>query len=100
MIARSLIPFVFKEIDYPYVSFTATPLPGTQLYQDCRNHGLITNDEEYLMQLDSGYNLIKPLVNLTHFSDEEFVCKKRKMQIKITHNYLILGTLGLYQIPL
>ena len=46
------------------------------------------------MQLDSGYNLIKPLVNLTHFSDEEFVCKKVNMYIKITHNYLIRRPLG------
>jgi len=78
----------FKEIDYPYVSFTTTPLPGTKLYEDCKEKGLIADEERYLMKLDSGYNMDRPLVNLTDFTDEEFLSKKRKLQIKIIHNYL------------
>lgn len=78
----------FKQIDYPFVGFTTTPLPGTALYDDCMKKGLIVDEEEYLMKLDSGYNIDHPLVNLTDFSDEDFLRKKREMQIKITHNYL------------
>lgn len=79
----------FREIDHPYVSFTTTPLPGTALYRDCRRDGAILDEEDYLMKLDSGYNMDRPLVNLTKFSDEEFVQRKRKMQMRITHNYLV-----------
>lgn len=78
----------FKEIDYPFISFTTTPIPGTKLYQDCVLKGLIKDEEEYLTRLDSGYNLSGTMINMTEFTDEDFIAQKRKLQIRITHNYL------------
>lgn len=78
----------FDEIDHPYFSFTTTPLPGTELYRECLANGLIGDEEEYLLRLDSGYNKDEPLVNLTGFTDEEFLKKKKLLLLKTTHNYL------------
>lgn len=84
---RATIRF-FKEIDYPFISFTTTPIPGTKLYQECVERGLIKDEEEYLTRLDSGYNLYGAMINMTEFSDSEFIARKRRMQLIITHNYL------------
>lgn len=78
----------FDEIDHPHFSFTTTPLPGTALYRECLAKGLITDEEEYLLRLDSGYNKEEALVNLTGFTDEEFLKKKKLLWLKTTHNYL------------
>jgi anaerobic magnesium-protoporphyrin IX monomethyl ester cyclase len=78
----------FDRIDHPFVGFTTTPIPGSPLYAEVRARGLIGDEEKYLLRLDSGYNLAGGMVNLTGFSDEEFMARKRKLQIAVTHNYL------------
>ncbi len=78
----------FKEIDYPFISFTTTPIPGTKLYQDCVNNGLIKDEEDYLLRLDSGYNITGAMVNMTGFTDSEFLSKKKRLKFRVTHNYL------------
>lgn len=78
----------FKEIDYPFISFTTTPIPGTRLYQDCLQKGLIKDEEGYLLRLDSGYNLAGGLINMTGWSDKEFLAKRKRLHFLITHNYL------------
>lgn len=78
----------FKRIDHPFIAFTTTPIPGSALYQECRERGLIGDEEKYLLRLDSGYNLQGALLNLTDFTDEEFLEKKRRMQYRVTHNFL------------
>lgn len=78
----------FKQIDHPFVGFMTTPIPGTALYQECLSRGLIRNEEEYLLCLDSGYNTIGTLINMTDFSDQELVKKWRRLQFNVMHNYL------------
>lgn len=78
----------FKEIDYPFISFTTTPLPGTQLYRECLEKGLVKDEDDYMMRLDSGYNVAGALINMTEFSDQEFLARKRWLRITATHNYL------------
>jgi len=77
----------FKDIDHTYIGFTTTPIPGTKLYQDCIKDGLITDDEDYLMRLDSGYNLTGAIINMTDFNDDEFVQKKLRLAMRVNHNY-------------
>jgi hypothetical protein len=77
----------FKDIDHPYVGFTTTLIPGTNLYKEGIQKGLIRDEEDYLLRLDSGYNLNGALINMTDFSDEEFLRKKRLLMIKVSHNY-------------
>jgi hypothetical protein len=63
-------------------------IPGTNLYkEEGIKKGLIRDEEEYLLRLDSGYNLIGTLINMTDFSDEEFLRKKKLLMIKVSHNY-------------
>jgi anaerobic magnesium-protoporphyrin IX monomethyl ester cyclase len=77
----------FKEIDHPFVGFTTTLIPGTKLYQEGIQKGLIQDEEDYLLRLDSGYNLNGALINMTDFSDEEYLRKKRLLMMKVSHNY-------------
>jgi anaerobic magnesium-protoporphyrin IX monomethyl ester cyclase len=79
----------FKEIDHPYIGFTVVPIPGTKLYNDCLKKGLIDNEEDYILRLDSGYNMEGSRINLTQFTDHEFLAKKRKLKMIVNHNYLI-----------
>ena len=78
----------FKEIDHPFVGFTTTPLPGTKLYEECKQKNLIGDEEDYILHLDSGYNRDATLINLTEFTDQEFYAKKRRLMMIIMHNYL------------
>jgi radical SAM superfamily enzyme YgiQ (UPF0313 family) len=78
----------FKRLDLPFIGSSTTPLPGSELYRDCLAKGKIKDEEEYLLRLDSGYNLLGGSVNLTDFTDEEFRSKQRRLQIRITHQYL------------
>lgn len=78
----------FKAIDHPFVGSPITPIPGTSLYADCLSKGLIGNEEEFILKLDSGYSMSGCIVNLTQFSDKELAANHRKLLIKITHNYM------------
>ncbi|MBI5563118.1 MAG: cobalamin B12-binding domain-containing protein [Deltaproteobacteria bacterium] len=78
----------FEEIDHPFISFTTTPIPGTRLYQDCLQKGLIKDEEDYLLRLDSGYNLAGGLLNMTEMGDAEFLAQRRRLHFAATHNYL------------
>jgi anaerobic magnesium-protoporphyrin IX monomethyl ester cyclase len=78
----------FDRIDHPFMGSTTTPIPGSPLYAEARARGIIGDEEEYLLRLDSGYNLQGSMVNMTDFSDEEFWARKRNLQIAVTHNYL------------
>ena len=77
----------FKAIDHPYIGMITTPLPGTALYQDALEHGFIENEESYMMQLTSGYNYAKPLVNFTGFSEEEFLQKRASLEKRVNGIY-------------
>lgn len=78
----------FKELDIPFIGSTTTPIPGSVLYDDCVKSDVIKDEENYLLSLDSGYNLLGSRINLTNFTDKELVQKQRKLQIRIMHNYL------------
>lgn len=77
----------FKAIDHPYIGFTTTLIPGTELYEEGRQKGLIGDEEGYLLRLDSGYNVSGAVVNMTGFTDEEFLRKKRWLMMRVSHHY-------------
>lgn len=78
----------FKEIDHHFVGFSTTPIPGTELYRSCLEKGIIRDEEDYLLRLDSGYNVSGMIINLTDFSDKDFVFKKRMLLLRIMHHHL------------
>jgi radical SAM superfamily enzyme YgiQ (UPF0313 family) len=77
----------YRAIDQPYGAFTTTPIPGTKLYEEAMQKGLIKNEEDFLLHLESGYNRNLPLVNMTEFSEKEFVEKRTAMIKKINRAY-------------
>ena len=77
----------FRKIDHTYVGFSTTPLPGSPLYKECLNKGIIKDEDGYLMNLTSGYNVLKPQVNLTEFSDQEFVEKRIMLARRVNAAY-------------
>ncbi len=77
----------FKAIDHPYIGFTTTPLPGTELYDSALSRKLIADEEGYLMRIAAGYNVSAPIVNMTSFSDEEFISKKNALMKRVNRLY-------------
>lgn len=67
--------------------FIATPLPGSKLYDDCLEMGMITDEAEYLGKLAAGYTGERePLFNFTEFTNDEFMERKRAMEREIWRN--------------
>lgn len=87
----------FKEVNYCpplgahaacHISLT-TPLPGSQLYEDCKKSGMIVDEDEYLTRISRGYFHNKELVvNLTSFSDDELLDLKYATQEVMMRNHL------------
>ncbi len=71
-----------KEMELePEVIFYATPYPGTWLYDQALQRGLITDQHAYLM--DIGEQGERPAVNFTDWSDDELIAIKEKMAIEL-----------------
>lgn len=87
----------FKKVNYcpPLGAYAAchisltTPLPGSQLYEDCKKNGMIADEDEYLTRISRGYFHNKELVvNLTSFSDDELLDLKYATQEVMMRNHL------------
>jgi len=64
--------------------FITTPLPNTKVYEYAKEKGMITDEEKYLENLPGTFKLY---VNLTEFSDEEFMDIYNKTMSEIAKNY-------------
>lgn len=63
-----------REVGFGFI----TPLPGSKLYQDALDSGLIVDEEKYLESLEGGFSKIR--VNFTSWSDSDL----RKMKDRYT----------------
>ena len=71
-----------------HISLT-TPLPGSQLYEDCKKSKMIQDEDQYLEHISSGFFHNKDvIVNLTDFSDDELMDLKYATQQIMTQNHL------------
>ena len=87
----------FKEIGYcpplglysePHISITV-PLPGSQLYEDCKAKGIIKDEDEFLEKISLGYHFNKNIiVNLTDFTDNELYELKVNTEKIMWENYI------------
>jgi len=66
--------------------FVATPYPGTELYNQALERGLIDDEEEFISRLEDA---TKYLVNFTEMDEKEFLRRKRKMLNEIQISYCI-----------
>ena len=88
--AEETITF-FKDIQIPPRRFNVlTPLPGSELYDECLRDGIITDQDEYLEKVaaqDAGFGSKKVLLNLTEMSDDEFVDLMMYTENTMEENY-------------
>jgi len=77
----------FEKADHPYVGFTTTPIPGTELYRQAMKDNLIGDEEAYLYKLTSGFTMLEPLVNMTDFTYKDFVLKKLNLAKRVNSGY-------------
>lgn len=94
-----LIEF-YKRIDEPQAQFSPlTPLPGTSIWDDCVNKGIISDEADFLEKLEGGYMPDSPvLVNFTSFAPEELNGLRIWSENQIRLNYIKrhpLSVLGL-----
>jgi len=80
----------FKSIDHPGVRLSpTTPLPGTRLFREALEKGVIESEKKLLESLDGGYmqNINKLLVNFTDFPNKDFFRIRDKAENTIKMNY-------------
>jgi anaerobic magnesium-protoporphyrin IX monomethyl ester cyclase len=71
------IDFCIRNDFNPQVVFYATPYPGTELYSQARQRGLIQDEEQFVLTLnEQGENIS---CNMTHFTDKELETLKEYM---------------------
>ena len=79
---------LFKRVDHPGRRFNViTPIPGSQLYDDCLARGLITDEPAYLGALEKGFGIGKVHVNFTSWPDDEIYPRKLAAEEAIIQNY-------------
>jgi len=62
---------LLNEVGFPAMRFRyVTPYPGSKLYNDCKNDGLIEDEENYLLSLGDGKGITKFRFNFSNMSDE------------------------------
>ncbi|MBF0118017.1 MAG: B12-binding domain-containing radical SAM protein [Desulfobacterales bacterium] len=68
----------------------ATPLPGSRLYTEYRDKGIIGDESAYLRKAEKGYYISDPsnlICNLTDYSNDVLFNKKKSMEQTIWDNY-------------
>lgn len=81
----------FREMQLPARRFNIlTPLPGSELYQNCLNNKNIKDEDQYLTEVSSmnaGFDGKKVLINLTDMTDQEFEELLLYAENKMEENY-------------
>ena len=75
-----------NELEY---FFYFTPYPGTPVWEEVKQKGLVTDDDEYLSRFGDGTGFGEKIyLNMTDFSDDELKRLKEEAQRKIFMNYM------------
>ena len=81
---------LLKRVGYPGIKFRyVTPYPGSSLYNQCIENGLIKDEEAYLESLGDGTGPYRFRINFTKFTDEELTALLPRTTKKILRNYLL-----------
>jgi radical SAM superfamily enzyme YgiQ (UPF0313 family) len=79
---------LFTRVDHPGRRFNViTPIPGSQLYDDCLSQGLIKDEPAYLAALEKGFGVGKVHVNFTSWPDDEIYPRKHAAEKAMSRNY-------------
>lgn len=80
----------FKKVEHPARRFSLIlPLPGSALYDEAVNKGLIENEEKYLTQIYGGYggDSYPIFINFTDLTTGQIYKLKRKAEKTMERNY-------------
>ena len=79
---------LFKRLHHPGRRMNLmTPLPGTDIYDECVADGRIPDEAEYLCKLERSFGQGQILVNFTTWPDEELYPIKARAERAIIDNY-------------
>jgi radical SAM superfamily enzyme YgiQ (UPF0313 family) len=79
---------LFKQIDHPGRRFNViTPIPGSKLYNDSIEQGLIKDESAYLTAIEKSFGVGKVHVNFTKWSDDEIYPRKLAAEEAMLNNY-------------
>ncbi|MDI6703308.1 MAG: radical SAM protein [bacterium] len=74
-----------KSLNLPLQSIMfTTPYPGTPLYEEIKENGLIKDEEGFIMGLGDA---LRFTINLTNFSDQELIHFQRSMVEEVMESY-------------
>lgn len=74
----------FKDLPINVGFAILTPLPGSKLYGECLEKKIINNEDKYLSDLETGFSALH--INLTKWSDKEFLKRLEKLSREINEN--------------
>jgi radical SAM superfamily enzyme YgiQ (UPF0313 family) len=79
---------LFRRVDHPGRRFNViTPIPGSQLYDDCLMQGLIKDEPAFLAAIEKSFGIGKVHVNFTKWPDDEIYPRKKATEEAILKNY-------------
>jgi len=79
---------LFRRVDHPGRRFNViTPIPGSQLYDDCLEQGLIKDETAFLAAIEKSFGIGKVHVNFTKWPDDEIYPRKRAAEEAMRKNY-------------
>jgi len=81
---------LFKKLKSPGRRFNVIrPLPGSRLYDELLEQGIIIDEFEYIRDLEISIDMNIPIVNLTGFKDNEIKLMSTRVEGLLLLNYLI-----------
>ena len=83
---------LFRELRDPGRRFSyITPLPDTRLYEECRQKGLIGDEEQWLYKIRRSFDFREPAINFTTFKNSQIKKLMRFYYNKMVfHHFLYL----------
>jgi len=79
---------LFKRVDHPGRRFNViTPIPGSKLYNDSIEQGLIKDEPAYLTAIEKSFGVGKVHVNFTKWPDDEIYPRKLAAEEAMLNNY-------------
>jgi radical SAM superfamily enzyme YgiQ (UPF0313 family) len=80
---------LFDRLDHPGRRFNViTPIPGSALYAQCREQGLIRDEVGYLAAIEKSFGRGRVHVNFTPWPDEEIYPRKRAAEEAMRANWV------------
>ncbi|MBI4287986.1 MAG: radical SAM protein [Chloroflexi bacterium] len=87
---QETVDFFKKAPHAGWMAFSiTTPLPGTQLWQDAIDKGIISNEESFLERMAGGHNPRAEHANLSDLTEDEFAPLLRRAQNQILVNSIL-----------